>query len=90
MPQVAVENRTGVAVDVDVASDPHDDVTLLGVVDAHETETFGDVVDQGDHWVLHVSTPGSRTVTLSFSRDQLSRAHWRVVIPSTVAPKPTG
>jgi hypothetical protein len=88
--QVVVENRTGVAVDVDVAGGPHEGVTLLGNVGAHETNTYGDVVDQGDRWVVRVRAPSRQTVTLTFTRDEMTRAHWRVVIPSSVALKPTG
>jgi hypothetical protein len=88
--QVEVENRTGVAVDVDVAGGPHEGVTLLGNVGAHETNTYGDVIDQGDRWVVRVRAPSRQTVVLTFTRDQLARAHWRVVIPSSLALKPTG
>ena len=83
---VTVDNRSGLSLQVDVASGPRDAIMTLGVVDPHSTEGFGDVVDQGDVWVVHLVEPGHGRGTLRFTRSELQRAHWRVVVPAGFQP----
>lgn len=81
--RLSIENRSAFALQVDVAPGRDEPVTQLGVVGAHSTETFGDVVDQGDTWVLQLSDPGRGARTLRYTRSQLEHSHWRVTIPAS-------
>ena len=84
--QVAVENRTGFELHVAVGPGPHDAGMGLGVVDANSTESYADVIDQGDVWVVSLGEPGRATKQLRFTRSELEHAGWRVVIPASFNP----
>jgi hypothetical protein len=87
VPRVTIVNRTGTPLQVDVAAGPHDAILPLGVVESHSTDSFLDVVDQGDVWYVHVTDTGNGARTLHFTRDQLRRANWHVTIPASFSPK---
>jgi hypothetical protein len=84
--RVSIVNRTGSALQVDVAPGRQGAIMPLGVVDAHATEAFLDVLDQGDVWYVHVTKTGQGARTLHFTREQLQHANWQVTIPSDFAP----
>jgi hypothetical protein len=84
--RVTIDNRSGFALEVDVAPGPHDAIMPLGVVDSRSSQEFDDVVDQGDVWVVHLADPGEGAKALRFSRSQLEQAHWRVVVPAGFDP----
>jgi hypothetical protein len=85
---VSVVNRTGSPLQVDVAPGQRDAIMPLGVVDPHSTDTFHDVLDQGDVWYVHVTDAGTGTRTLHFTRQQLEHANWQVTIPAGFAVTP--
>jgi hypothetical protein len=86
--RVSIVNRTGSPLQVDVASGRNAAIMPLGVVDPHSTDTFRDVVDQGDVWYVHVTDTGSGARTLHFARQQLQHANWQVTIPAGFAVTP--
>jgi hypothetical protein len=86
--QVAIVNRSASPLQVDVAQGRSDAIMPLGVVDPRSTDTFQDVVDQGDVWYVHVTDPAAGTRTLHFTRQQLQRANWHVTIPADFAVTP--
>ena len=85
---VSVVNKSGFPLDVDVAPGTHDAVMPLGVVDAHSSESYADVIDQGDIWVVHLTDPARGSRDLRFTRSQLEHADWKVTIPADFDPKP--
>lgn len=86
---VTIANPTPYAVDVYVTSgDGHSRVTL-GSVSPGERHTFSTVVDQGDLWVVHVSSADTDGGTVAVSRSNLERNNWVVTIPDQVATKLT-
>jgi hypothetical protein len=84
--QVFVENRSPTDLHVEVASGPRDATMGLGVVDSHSTESYGDVVDQGEVWIVRLGDPASGTKDLRFTRSQLQHANWHIVIPASFDP----
>jgi hypothetical protein len=86
--RVSVVNRTGSPLQVDVASGRNAAIMPLGVVDPHSTDTFQDVLDQGDDWYVHVTDTGSGAKTLHFTRQQLQHANWHLTIPADFAATP--
>jgi hypothetical protein len=86
--RVSVVNRTGSPLQVDVAAGRTAAILPLGVVDPRSSDTFKDVVDQGDVWYVHVTDTGSGARTLHFTREQLQHANWRVTIPADFAATP--
>jgi hypothetical protein len=86
--RVSIVNRTGSSLQVDVAPGRTGAIMPLGVVDPRSTDTFQDVVDQGDVWYVHVSDPAAGTRTLHFTRQQLQHANWHLTIPADFAVTP--
>ena len=83
---VSVANKSAYPLEVDVAPGARAAALPLGVVDAHSTDSFGDVIDQGDTWVVRVTDPARGTRELNFTRSQLEHANWLVTIPADFDP----
>ena len=82
--RVTIENTTMFDVDVDV-SGSDDRLLNLTHVEARETTTVRDVIDQGDVWVFHFSYGGTNAGTLRLEREELERQGWTVAVPPEVA-----
>jgi hypothetical protein len=82
--RVTVSNRTPFLVDIEATSDTRDGWLKLGPVSPGETHSFGSVVDQGDHWIFHVTTGPYDGGEFSVTKTELERARWRVAIPDDV------
>src|SRR4051812_31268201 len=83
MSRVTVVNPTAYDLDVDVAGAAGDGWTGVGTVERTGTETFQDVVDQGDTWILRFSYAGKAAGEVRTSSQDLARAHWRIEVPPT-------
>jgi hypothetical protein len=80
---VTVSNPTSLALDIDAGGAPSGDWTPAGDVDPKSTETFAEVIDQGDTWWFR-ATSGGNVATWDVSRAQLEREGWRVSVPDAV------
>jgi hypothetical protein len=82
--RVHVVNETPYLVDVEVTGSTRDGWLKLGPVSPGETHNFGNVVDQGDEWILHVTTRPHDGGEFSVTKAELERELWRVTIPPEV------
>jgi len=81
---LVIENRTGVDVDVSIASDGQEAGILLATIEPDSTTRVDEVLDQGSTWEIRVAQAGERIGTVTRSRDRLARDGWRVVIPAAL------
>jgi hypothetical protein len=81
---VRVVNETRYLVDVEVTGNPRDGWLKLGPVSPGETHSFGNVVDQGDEWIFHVTTGPYDGGVFSVRKTELERGRWDVTIPGHV------
>jgi hypothetical protein len=86
---VTIANPTQYAVDVYVTSGDGHSRVALGQVAPGDRHAFSTVVDQGDRWVVHVSSADTDGGTIAVSRSNLERHNWAVTIPDQVATKLT-
>ncbi len=78
---VRIDNRAGLAVQVDVLDAAGDRLTL-GEADARTLTTFSEIPDIGDRWTL-VATYGGRQVhRATVARSDLAAANWTLTIPA--------
>ena len=82
---VTITNPTPYPVDVYVTSGEGTSRLGLGPVSSGERHTFTSVVDQGDRWVLHVSSAGTDGGAVAVDRASLQRHDWVVTIPDRVS-----
>jgi hypothetical protein len=82
--RVTVVNETPYLVDIEITNDSRDAWLKLGPVEPRARHTFGNVVDQGGHWVFHVTTGQYDGGEFSLRRAELDRTQWRVTIPEDV------
>jgi hypothetical protein len=71
-------------VDVEVTGNARDGWLKLGPVSPGETHNFGNVVDQGDEWIFHITTGPHSGGEFSVRRAELERELWRITIPLEV------
>ena len=83
--QVTVDNPTPFQVEVAVAGTEGGARLTLGPVAAGERHAFASVVDQGDRWVVHVTSARSDGGEFVLRRADLERSKWVITIPSEVA-----
>lgn len=82
--RVTVRNDTPYAVDVQVAGADRDGWVDLGPVSPGARQDFRTVVDQGDRWVVRVSSAGTDGGQLERGRALLARDGWTVTIGDEV------
>ena len=82
--RVHVVNETPYLVDVEVTGNARDGWLKLGPVSPGETHNFGNVVDQGDEWIFHITTGPHSGGEFSVRRAELERELWRITIPLEV------
>ena len=82
--RVTIENRSSIAIDVDVRGSTHGDRLILQPVPPHERVSTFDVLDQGSEWVFGFSSGGVDGGSVRVSRDELATDGWRLVIPDRV------
>ena len=74
--RVTINNPTPYPVEVLVAGAAGDAQLDLGPVSPSASHTFESVVDQGDRWVVHVTSAGSDGGEFVVRRSDLQRADW--------------
>lgn len=85
MERVTVENPTPYQVEVAVAGSESGSLLALGPVSPGERHAFASVVDQGDRWIVHVTSARSDGGEFVVRRADLERSKWVITIPSEVA-----
>ena len=85
--RVTINNPTPYPVEVLVAGAAGDAQLDLGPVSPSASHTFESVVDQGDRWVVHVTSAGSDGGDFVVRRSEVARAHWVITIPDAVGTK---
>lgn len=85
--RVAINNPTPYPLEVSVAGARGADHVDLGPVAPGSSHTFESVVDQGDRWVVHVTSAGSNGGEFAVGRSELERTHWVITIPDAVGTK---
>jgi hypothetical protein len=81
---VTIDNPTPYHVEVAVAGSHAGSRLPLGPVSAGEHHTFASVVDQGDQWVVHVTSARSDGGEFVMRRSDLQRGKWVITIPNEV------
>ena len=85
--RVTVDNPTPYAVDISVAAARGDSSLDLGPVSPQARHAFESVVDQGDRWVVHVTSASNDGGEFVVRRRDLQRANWVITIPDGVGTK---
>ena len=83
--RVTIDNPTAYQVEVTVAGSDGGSRLALGPVAAGERHAFASVVDQGDRWVVHVTSARSDGGEFVVRRADLQRGKWTITIPEEVA-----
>jgi hypothetical protein len=81
--EITLENPTVYQLEVEV-SDGRSGWLGLGAVAREGTQTFLDVIDQGDTWIFRFAYVGVQGGELRLSREELARSRWRVRVPEAV------
>jgi len=84
---VTIDNPTPYPVDVYVTGGDGGSRLALGPVSPGERHAFSSVVDQGDRWVVHVTSAGTDGGTVVLERSRLEQRRWVVTIPDETASK---
>jgi hypothetical protein len=85
--RVTIDNPTPYPLEVEVAGSGGGARLALGPVASGERHAFASVVDQGDRWVVHVTSARSDGGEFAVSRTALERADWVITIPDDVTTK---
>ena len=90
VPRIEVRNQTPEVVEVLARGDAGPDLVPVAVVEPERSTVAYDVVDQGARWTFVVRVSGDTVAKLRFTRDELERADWTVVVPDSDAAASTG
>jgi hypothetical protein len=83
--RVTIANPTPYPLEVEVGGPDGDARLALGPVSPGERHAFASVVDQGDRWVVHVTSARTDGGKFVVSRAALERDDWVITIPDEVA-----
>jgi hypothetical protein len=83
--RVTIRNATPYAVEIGIANGDRDGWVDLGPVSPGARHDFSTVVDNGDRWVVRVSSAGIGGGQFELSRAELERRGWVVTIPDAVS-----
>ncbi len=83
--QVSIVNDTSYALDVQVAGASKDGWTGLATAERNQTTVVNDVIDQGNTWIFRLESQGVDGGELHYSKSELERAGWKIVIPDSVS-----
>ncbi|HEV3134674.1 MAG TPA: hypothetical protein VG348_08215 [Acidimicrobiia bacterium] len=83
--RVTVDNPTPYQVEIAVAGTAGGSGLVLGPVSSGERHVFASVFDQGDRWVLHVTSARSDAGEFVVRRADLERSNWVITIPNEIA-----
>jgi Tfp pilus assembly protein FimV len=84
---VTINNPTPYPVEVSIAGASGAARVDLGSVSPGSRQAFESVVDQGDRWVVHVTSASSDGGEFVARRHDLQRANWVIRIPDAVGAK---
>ena len=84
---VTIDNPTPYPVDVYVTGSDGGSRLALGPVSPGERHAFSTVVDQGDRWVVHVTSAGTDGGAIVLERSRLEQRRWVVTISDETASK---
>jgi hypothetical protein len=85
--RVTINNPTAYPVEVSVAGASGASGLDLGPVAPQARHTFESVVDQGDRWVVHVTSASDDGGVFVVRRSDLERTNWVITIPDAVGTK---
>lgn len=88
--RLTIHNATPYALEVEVASADRDGWVDLGPVSPDARHDFSAVIDNGDRWVVRVSSAGIDGGQVEVGRDQLERHGWVVTLPDEVSARLAG
>jgi hypothetical protein len=82
---VRLVNQTDYAVHVDVTDPARRGWMAVGTALPRVTTVVEDVVDQGDVWVVRLSSEGVVAAELRVRRSDLARSRWTITVPREAA-----
>lgn len=85
--RVTIDNPTPYPVEVSVAGSSHAARVVLGPVSPASRHTFESVLDEGDRWVVRVTSARSNGGEFAVRRGDLHRSNWVITIPDSVGAK---
>ena len=85
--RVTINNPTPYPVEVSVAGASGGSEVDLGPVSPEARHAFESVLDQGDRWVVHVTSAGADGGTFVVRKSDLGRANSVITIPDAVRSK---
>lgn len=85
--RVTINNPTPYAVEISVAGGRGQSGLDLGPVSPQTRHAFESVVDQGDRWVVHVTSASTEGGEFVVRGPDLQRANWVITIPDGVGAK---
>jgi hypothetical protein len=85
--RVTIDNPTPYPLEVEVGGLDGGGRLALGPVASGERHAFASVVDQGDRWVVHVTSARSDGGEIVLSRNDLERNDWVITISDEVGAK---
>ena len=80
---LTVVNPTAYDLQVDATNGARHSWTAVGTSTRGATDSFQDVVDQGDTWILRFTYAGKTAGELRLSHQELAGAKWRVTVPAS-------
>jgi hypothetical protein len=83
--RVTIDNPTQYPLEIEVAGGRADSGLTLGPVSAGGRHAFASVVDQGDRWVVRVTSARSDGGEFVLRRSDLERSNWVITIPEAVS-----
>ena len=87
--RVTINNPTPYPVEVSVSHASGGSEIDLGPVSPEARHAFESVVDQGDRWVVHVTSASADGGEFVVRRSDVERANWVITIPDAVGSKLT-
>jgi hypothetical protein len=81
--RLTIVNPTAYDLQVDATDGWRHGWTAVGTAGRGGTDSFQDVVDQGDTWIMRFSYGGNTAGELRFTRPELAGLQWRVTVPAS-------
>lgn len=82
--RITIANPTDYDLDVEVTGSGQEGRLPIAIVDARSEDTVQEVIDQGENWIFRFRHTGDVVGELRFTRAELERNGWRVVVPEEV------
>jgi hypothetical protein len=82
--RLTIRNPTPYTVDVDVTNADHAGWVSLGPVSPGERHDFDSVIDQGDRWVVRVTSAGADGGEVVLRASDLEHGGWVITLPDNL------